>query len=38
MVIPLRATADDQTVGLDMCMHGEEAYVHAEGSSARMSV
>jgi Amt family ammonium transporter len=29
--IPLRATADDQNVGLDMCAHGEEAYVHAEG-------
>jgi ammonium transporter, Amt family len=30
-VLPLRATTDDQNVGLDMCMHGEEAYVHAEG-------
>ena len=31
LVVPLRATPDDQNVGLDMCMHGEEAYVHAEG-------
>jgi len=31
LVLPLRATTDDQNVGLDMCMHGEEAYVHAEG-------
>jgi Amt family ammonium transporter len=37
LVVPLRATSEDQTIGLDMCMHGEEAYVHAEGSSARMS-
>jgi Amt family ammonium transporter len=29
--IPLRATPDDQNIGLDMCAHGEEAYVHAEG-------
>jgi Amt family ammonium transporter len=27
-IVPLRATADDQSVGLDVCMHGEEAYVH----------
>jgi len=31
LIVPLRATPDDQNVGLDMCMHGEEAYVHAEG-------
>jgi len=31
LLVPLRATRDDQNVGLDMCMHGEEAYVHAEG-------
>jgi Amt family ammonium transporter len=29
-IVPLRATADDQSVGLDVSMHGEEAYV-AEG-------
>jgi Amt family ammonium transporter len=31
LIVPLRATPDDQNVGLDVCMHGEEAYVHAEG-------
>jgi Amt family ammonium transporter len=33
-VFPLRATDDDQSVGLDLSMHGEEAYVHAGGSEA----
>jgi Amt family ammonium transporter len=32
-VMPLRADADDQNVGLDLTEHGEEAYVHADGSS-----
>jgi Amt family ammonium transporter len=32
-VIPLRADAEDESVGLDLTQHGEEAYVHAEGSS-----
>lgn len=32
MVIPLRADAADQTVGMDVSMHGEEAYVHGGGS------
>jgi Amt family ammonium transporter len=32
-VIPLRPSAEDETAGLDITMHGEEAYVHAEGSS-----
>jgi Amt family ammonium transporter len=32
VVFPLRATKDDETVGLDMSAHGEEAYVHATGS------
>jgi ammonium transporter, Amt family len=34
LVFPLRATPSDESEGLDMCMHGEEAYVHAQGSSA----
>jgi Amt family ammonium transporter len=34
LVVPLRAESDDESVGLDVSMHGEEAYVHAEGSSA----
>ncbi len=32
-VVPLRAGASDETVGMDMCMHGEEAYVHTGGSA-----
>jgi Amt family ammonium transporter len=35
--IPLRAGTEDQDIGLDVCMHGEEAYVHAEGSTGRVS-
>jgi len=31
-VFPLRAVNDDQSVGLDLSMHGEEAYVQAGGS------
>jgi Amt family ammonium transporter len=32
LVVPLRATPSDESVGLDVCMHGEEAYVTASGS------
>jgi Amt family ammonium transporter len=32
-VVPLRADAEDEGAGLDITMHGEEAYVHAEGST-----
>ncbi len=32
-VIPLRADAVDEASGLDITQHGEEAYVHAEGST-----
>jgi ammonium transporter, Amt family len=31
-VMPLRAEADDEGTGLDLTQHGEEAYVHAEGT------
>jgi ammonium transporter, Amt family len=31
LVIPLRASADDEAVGLDISMHGEEAYLHSGG-------
>ena len=34
IVIPLRATPADETVGMDVSQHGEEAYVHMGGSSA----
>ncbi|MEO8070593.1 MAG: ammonium transporter [Acidobacteriota bacterium] len=33
MVIPLRATPDEESEGLDQTMHGEEAYVHSGGST-----
>ncbi len=33
-VIPLRATPDEESEGLDTTMHGEEAYMHAGGSNA----
>ncbi len=36
LVMPLRASASDETAGLDITLHGEEAYLHAEGGSARM--
>ena len=34
VIIPLRPSRADETVGLDVSMHGEEAYLHAEGSGA----
>jgi ammonium transporter, Amt family len=34
LVFPLRASDDDESVGLDVTMHGEEAYVHAGGSES----
>jgi Amt family ammonium transporter len=37
LVFPLRASASDESVGLDLCMHGEEAYVHAGGSEASVA-
>ena len=33
-VTALRASAVDESTGLDLSQHGEEAYVHAEGSRA----
>ena len=33
VVMPLRADAADESTGMDVTQHGEEAYVHAEGSS-----
>jgi ammonium transporter, Amt family len=32
LFVPLRATSSDEASGLDITMHGEEAYVHADGS------
>jgi Amt family ammonium transporter len=36
VVLPLRASAEDESTGLDVSQHGEEAYVHAEGSRTLM--
>ena len=36
MVFPLTAGTDDQNLGMDVSQHGEEAYVHAGGSSSMM--
>jgi len=32
LVFPLRAEDADESVGMDLSQHGEEAYVHAQGS------
>ena len=32
VIIPLRPSRSDETTGLDVSMHGEEAYLHAEGA------
>jgi Amt family ammonium transporter len=36
LVIPLRATPAEETEGLDVSAHGEEAYMHAGGSALMM--
>ena len=38
LVVPLRASDDDEAIGLDISNHGEEAYVHGEASSQMLSV
>jgi Amt family ammonium transporter len=35
-VMPLRADADAEREGLDISQHGEEAYVHAEGTGGAL--
>ena len=32
LVVPLRASVDDESGGLDISLHGEDAYPHSEGS------
>jgi ammonium transporter, Amt family len=34
LVYPLRASRDNESMGLDTSLHGEEAYVHTGGSAA----
>ena len=36
-VFPLRAADDEQSIGLDLSMHGEDAYVQAGGSESSMA-
>ena len=36
LVIPLRASEPDETTGLDITQHGEEAYLHVGGTSSRV--
>ena len=36
-VMPLRATSDDESVGLDISDHGEEAYLHTGGATLAIS-
>ncbi len=38
LVVPLRAGIDDEASGLDISLHGEEAYLHSDGGSARSSM
>jgi Amt family ammonium transporter len=38
LVMPLRASGDEEAVGLDISNHGEEAYVHGEASSQMHAV
>ncbi len=35
LVIPLRASDSDESTGLDITQHGEEAYLHVGGTSPR---
>jgi Amt family ammonium transporter len=37
LVIPLRADSTDETTGLDVTQHGEEAYIHERGIGASIS-
>ena len=37
LFVPLRATSSDEASGLDITLHGEEAYVHAEESGRYFS-
>jgi Amt family ammonium transporter len=37
LITPLRATDDEESVGLDITQHSEEAYLHASGGSSSAS-
>ena len=36
LVVPLRVTENDESTGLDVSQHGEEAYMHAQGSATAL--
>ena len=38
LVLPLRASAADESDGLDVTQHGEEAYIHGEGLTSTFPV
>ena len=38
LVVPLRADIHQETEGLDLTQHGEEAYSHAEGTASMSPV
>jgi ammonium transporter, Amt family len=38
LVLPLRATGDDEASGLDISLHGEEAYLHSDGGRPGISM
>ncbi|HET7217315.1 MAG TPA: ammonium transporter [Vicinamibacterales bacterium] len=37
LVLPLRADAGDETAGLDVTQHGEEAYIHERGMTSSVT-
>ncbi|MFN7985114.1 MAG: ammonium transporter [Vicinamibacterales bacterium] len=37
LVFPLKASDEEQSIGLDVAAHGEEAYVHSGGSESAMA-
>jgi Amt family ammonium transporter len=38
LLVPLRADSNEETEGLDLTQHGEEAYIHAERSAGLLEV
>jgi Amt family ammonium transporter len=34
LIVPLRAETHEETEGLDLTQHGEEAYIHGEGNAS----
>jgi Amt family ammonium transporter len=38
LVLPLRATGNDESTGLDISAHGEEAYLHSDGGGRSLTM